>query len=181
MASYRYVSCPISTSNFTLKNRNGSTVLWKAQPHLQWPCQSCGKNKVSFKTFCQVPQKKSKNPSLYILYNFSIQTMHRKKTVSKTYWNSGKMHCYHLVTTKTNHEHKPPQYYFAYSVVMRGCSIIFPRILDWQQLLQHSCRWDSHPAKDKEKESEKKNNHGYIVFVPNGSLVPIFYFNLLFN
>lgn len=119
MASYRYVSCPISTSNFTLKNRNGSTVLWKAQPHLQWPCQSCGKNKVSFKTFCQVPQKKSKNPSLYILYNFSIQTMHRKKTVSKTYWNSGKMHCYHLVTTKTNHEHKPPQYYFAYSVVMR--------------------------------------------------------------
>lgn len=60
MASYRYVSCPISTSNFTLKNRNGSTVLWKAQPHLQWPCQSCGKNKVSFKTFCQVPQKKVK-------------------------------------------------------------------------------------------------------------------------
>lgn len=179
MASYRYISCPISTSNVTLKTERIAPRFFERHNQTSNDPTISVAKKNSFKGFSQAhKQIKRLKPKFIHTVQFK-QCI--EKAVSKTYWNSGKMHCYHLVTTKTNHEHKPPQYYFAYSVVMRGCSIIFPRILDWQQLLQHSCRWDSHPAKDKEKESEKKNNHGYIVFVPNGSLVPIFYFNLLFN
>lgn len=61
---------------FHSQNRkNGSTVLWKAQPHLQWPYQSSGKNSVlkdSLKFHKQVKTQ---------VYTYcTIQTMHRKSS-----------------------------------------------------------------------------------------------------
>ena len=76
----------------------------KAQPGFLLPCQSCGgKITNQFNTFSQVQKKQNKTPHLYNrLYTF--QMMHRKKNVSKTNWNSGKMLCYHLVTTTTTNK-----------------------------------------------------------------------------
>lgn len=38
----------------------------------------------------------------------------------------------------------------------RQSSIIYPRTLDWWRLLQHFCRWDSHPDKQKNNEWVKQ-------------------------
>lgn len=82
---------------------------------------------------------------------------------------SGKMHCYHLVTTTTtNSEHyhkKTPlrssQPIFSSTVLsqIRQRSIICPHTLDWRQLLRHFCRLDSHPEEDTQKSRLVKSPH----------------------